>query len=83
MPYRPKFLQFLGKAYNTGYLFKTGGSAWTPVPYTSTEQLIANAWYPKTANATIAMTTAELANPSYVLGYICSWTGGAWNRFHE
>jgi hypothetical protein len=35
--------------YNTGYLFKTGGTAWTPISYTSAESLIANAWYPKTA----------------------------------
>jgi hypothetical protein len=33
--------------YNQGYLFKTGGTNWTPVPYTSTESLIAGAWYPK------------------------------------
>jgi hypothetical protein len=64
--------------YNQGYLFKTGGTAWTPVPYTSPESLIANAWYPKTANGTIPMTATELANPSYVLGYLCTWTGSAW-----
>jgi len=29
--------------YNTGYLFKTGGTNWTPISYTSTESLIANA----------------------------------------
>jgi hypothetical protein len=46
--------------YNTGYLFKTGGTAWNPISYTSAESLIANAWYPKTANATIAKTSAEL-----------------------
>jgi hypothetical protein len=58
--------------YNQGYLFKTGGTNWTPVPYTSTEQLIANAWYPKTAAANIALTSTELTNPSYSLAYICS-----------
>jgi hypothetical protein len=35
--------------YNTGYLFKTGGTNWSPLPYTSTESLVAGAWYPKTA----------------------------------
>ena len=64
--------------YNTGYLFKTGQTAWTPVSYTSTETLIANAWYPKTANATISLTSTELSNPSYELGYLCTWTGSAW-----
>jgi hypothetical protein len=46
--------------------------------YAFPEQLISNAWYPKTANTTIQMTSTELANPSYVLGYLCSWTGSAW-----
>jgi hypothetical protein len=55
--------------YNQGYLFKTGGTNWTPVPYTSTEQLIANAWYPKTATTNISLTSTELANPSYALAY--------------
>jgi hypothetical protein len=64
--------------YNTSYLFKTGGTNWTPISYTNTESLIANAWYPKTANATIAMTPTELQNPSYVLGYLCTSAGSAW-----
>src|SRR5215211_6025695 len=64
--------------YNQGYLFKTGGSAWTPVPYTSTESLIANAWYPKSATTNISLTSTELQNPSYALAYLCSWTGSGW-----
>jgi hypothetical protein len=64
--------------YNTGYLFKTGAAAWAPFMYTSTEALIAGAWHPKTASATLAMTGTELANPSYVLGYLCTWTGSKW-----
>jgi parallel beta-helix repeat protein len=64
--------------YNQGYLFKTGGTAWSPVPYTSTEQLIANAWYPKSATTNISLTSTELANPSYALAYICSWIGSGW-----
>ena len=65
--------------YNQGYLFKTGGSAWNPIPYTSTESLIANAWYPKTATATISLslTSTELQNPSYALAYICTWMGSS------
>jgi hypothetical protein len=64
--------------YQTGYLFKTGGNAWNPIPYTSTESLIANAWYPKTATANITLTSTELAQDSYVLSYMCSWTGSGW-----
>ncbi len=44
---------------NTGYLFKTGGTNWTPISYTSTEALMANAWYPKSANTTINLTSSE------------------------
>jgi hypothetical protein len=64
--------------YNTGYLFKTGATSWSPIGYTSTESLIASAWYPKNANTTISLTSTELANPSYVLGYLCTWTGSMW-----
>jgi hypothetical protein len=64
--------------YNQGYLFKTGGSAWTPLSYTSIESSIAGAWYPKTATANISLTQTELANPNYNLAYICSWVGSAW-----
>jgi hypothetical protein len=67
--------------YNTGYLVKQGDTHWRSISYTSytsTEPLISNAWYPKTVNTTIAMTSTEFANPSYVLGYVCTWTGRAW-----
>jgi murein DD-endopeptidase MepM/ murein hydrolase activator NlpD len=64
--------------YNAGYLYKQGSTNWTPINYTSTEALISGAWYPKTANTIIPMTSAELANPSYVLGYVCTWTGTQW-----
>jgi hypothetical protein len=61
--------------YNTGYLFKSGTSNWTPYTLTSTEALVSNAWYPKTASTNISMTQTELSQNSYVLGYICTWTG--------
>jgi hypothetical protein len=64
--------------YNQGYLFKTGGISWTPLSYTSSESLIANAWYPKTATTNIPLTQTDLQNPNYNLAYICSWTGTAW-----
>jgi hypothetical protein len=64
--------------YNQGYLFKTGGTNWSPVSYTSTEQLISNAWYPKSATTNISLTSTELAQPSYALAYLCTWTGSTW-----
>jgi hypothetical protein len=54
------------------------GDGWSPVSSASAETLISNAWYPKTANATLSLTSAELAQDSYVLSYMCSWTGSAW-----
>jgi hypothetical protein len=55
-----------------------GLDGWSPISYTSPETLISGAWYPKTANTTIAITSAEMAQDSDVLGYICSWTGSSW-----
>jgi hypothetical protein len=42
------------------------------------EQIVANAWYPKTATATISLTSTELQNPSYALAYLYTWTGTNW-----
>jgi hypothetical protein len=64
--------------YNQGYLYKTGGTNWSPVTYTSTEQLISSAWYPKNANTAISLTSREPSQPSYVLAYLCAWTGAQW-----
>jgi hypothetical protein len=60
--------------YNTGYSYRTGQSGWNALPYTSPETLIANAWYPKTATATLNLTAAQQAQDTYALAYICSWT---------
>jgi hypothetical protein len=35
--------------YNTGYLFKTGGTSWNPISYTGAN-LIAGSWYPGKAS---------------------------------
>ena len=44
---------------------------------TSTESLISNAWYPKTAQTTL--TGLDLTNTMhYALGYICTWNGSQW-----
>jgi hypothetical protein len=56
----------------------TDSFQWIPISYTSPESLIAGAWYPKSATATISMTSTELANPNYNLAYIYSWTGTSW-----
>jgi hypothetical protein len=60
----------------SGYMIT--GTNCTPIPYTSTESLIASVWYPKTATATLSLTSTELANPSYNLAYICTWMGSSW-----
>jgi hypothetical protein len=64
--------------YNTGYHYHAGLSGWMPMTLSSTESLIASAWYPKTATATLFLTSTELSQNSYVLGYMCSWMGSAW-----
>ena len=52
--------------------------AWTPFSYTSVESLIASAWYPKTAYATLNLDSTQQAQDTYVLGYLCTWNGTAW-----
>jgi hypothetical protein len=47
-----------------------------PIPDDSTEPLMSNAWYSNTANTTL--TSTELSQDSYVLSYMCSWTGNSW-----
>jgi len=64
--------------YNTGYSYHQGQSGWTPVSYTSTESLIAGAWYPKTANVAMSMTVTEQTQDNYILGYLCTWNGTQW-----
>jgi hypothetical protein len=62
---------------NTGYLFKTGGTTWSPISFTSAETLIANARYPKTA--TVMFIGMDLSSTTYYgLGYIFPWTGSQW-----
>jgi hypothetical protein len=63
--------------YNTGYHYHAGLSGWMPMALTSAETLIANAWYPKTATASLS--GLDLTNLThYALGYVCTWTGSAW-----
>jgi hypothetical protein len=58
--------------YNQGYSFRAGQSSWMQMPYTSTESLIANAWYPKSATGTMNLDSTQQTTDTYVLGYICT-----------
>jgi hypothetical protein len=66
------------RAYKTGYYYRTGMSAWTPMTLTSTKQLVSNAWYPKTATVNLSLNSTQQAQDTYTLGYICSSMGGTW-----
>ena len=57
--------------YNKGYTYK--GGAWQQVTY-NCSNLVSSAWCVGNANATINLTTSELSNTNYIVGYICSWT---------
>ena len=48
------------------------------MPYTSTESLIAGAWYPKTASATMNLDSTQQATDTYILGYLCTWQTSQW-----
>ena len=56
--------------YRIGYHYRNGMSGWMPVNYTSQEQLIVDAWYPKTAQGSI---TTDTSVDNYGLAYICTW----------
>jgi len=61
--------------YNKGYIYRSG--AWQQVTY-NCSNLISNAWCVGNANATIPLTSTEMASINYILGYICSWSGTQW-----
>ena len=61
--------------YNKGYTYK--GGAWQQVSY-SCSNLVSSAWCVGNANATINLTTTELSNVNYILGYVCTWSGTQW-----
>jgi hypothetical protein len=52
-------------------------STWTPMTLTSTESLIAGAWYPKTAQTTLTGLDLTTTTP-YALGYLCTWQTSQW-----
>lgn len=64
--------------YHQGYIYTPTATDWAVIDYTSTEQKISNAWYPKTASITVPLTQSELSRTNWVLGYICTWTGTQW-----
>jgi hypothetical protein len=61
--------------YNIGYSAQPGAASWTPFTLTG-EGLISNAWLPGRGTASISF--QDTATPTYVLGYICTWTGSQW-----
>ena len=61
--------------YNKGYIYR--GGAWQQVSY-SCSNLVSSAWCVGNANATINLTTTELSNVNYILGYVCTWSGTQW-----
>jgi hypothetical protein len=72
---RGEALQYI---YNQGYSYRAGQTGWTALPYTSQESLIVNAWYPRTAQATLNLDSTQQATDTYVLGYVCTWTNNQW-----
>lgn len=64
--------------YRYGYAWRN--NAWQRITLSSTNPLQGNAWYARSANATLSRTVAEMAQESnYVVGYVCQWvtpTGG-------
>jgi hypothetical protein len=60
--------------YHQGYIYQS--SAWQPVTFTSSSNLISNAWYTGSAQATLSGVDASGWN--YVVGYVCAWSGSAW-----
>ena len=69
--------------YNKGYIYNpsanSGQGAWQQVTYNcSNSNLVSSAWCVGNANATINLTSTEMASINYILGYICSWSGTQW-----
>lgn len=59
--------------YNKGYLYSNG---WQPMTLTATAALISNSWYPSSASAVLEV--SNLSQWTYVVGYVCTWSGTQW-----
>ena len=64
-------------AYHKGYMTKTGDSSWTAVGYDGTEK-ISDVWYPGFATLALSLTSQELSQTTYVLGYMCTYVNSTW-----
>ena len=67
--------------YNKGYIYRnpsagSGQAGWQQVSY-SCSNLVSSAWCVGNANATIPLTSTEMASTNYILGYVCSWNPSA------
>lgn len=59
--------------YNKGYLY--GSGSWQSINLTGTG-LVSNAWYPQLATATLSGIVPS--SWTYVVGYVCAWSGTIW-----
>jgi hypothetical protein len=59
--------------YRTGYVY--AGGSWQPLNLTSSSQLQANNWY--TGSATTPLGSVDLSQTTYIVGYVCDWSGSA------
>jgi hypothetical protein len=59
--------------YKTAYVYQ---GSWQPLSLTSTSPLQANNWY--TSSATANLGSVDLTQTTYVVGYVCDWTGSVW-----
>jgi hypothetical protein len=69
--HKPSSIQY-HYTYITGYQWNSSIDQWSPFTYQCSQSLVANAWCPGNATATL--------NPSYpfFIGYTCGLVNGAW-----
>jgi cell division septation protein DedD len=61
--------------YRNAHLAKAGATGWSPVSLFG-GGLISNAWFPRTASASVSMTSSELSQTSHYAGYVCKYNAG-------
>jgi hypothetical protein len=70
----------VGTGNSSQYIFKLGcvyqNNAWQQLNLTSSSALISNNWY--TGSATANLGSVDLTQTTYVVGYVCDWSGSVW-----
>ena len=61
--------------YKLGYVYRNG--TWQQLAFTGSNIQASN-WYPANASGSVVLTSAELAQGTYIVSYQCSWTGSVW-----